>query len=186
MRAFIAIPLAGEARRAVASLQRDLGVAGADVRWTAPDALHVTLKFLGDIDDAGCAGARALLERVAARTPGFTMRLQGAGAFPEAGPPRIVWAGIADGRDEVAGLADAIEREGRLIGWPAEARRFRAHVTIGRVKTARAVGALRRQLDSSEWAGSAAWPVAGVVLYESRLGAERARYTPVATVPLAG
>ena len=95
MRTFIAIPLPAPCRAMLEDIQRNLRPFGADVRWTAIASIHLTLKFLGEIDGS-------LLPRLAsalhehARTPAFDLRIRGLGGFPDLQKPRVIWCGSKD------------------------------------------------------------------------------------------
>jgi 2'-5' RNA ligase len=107
------------------------------VKWVRPDGIHLTLKFLGDVDDAQEPVLRAALARAASggggepRERGVTLQVAGFGVFPDFHRPRVVWAGVApDPALEL--LQDGVERAFAPLGFPTEARAFRPHVTLGR------------------------------------------------------
>src|SRR3990167_4334870 len=110
MRAFIGISLPDAVRSSLASLQRQLSESGADVKWVEPANLHVTLKFLDEITDDQRRMAEALLGRVAQREHAFTLALGRVGAFPSTSLPRVLWVGLAEGRDAAMRIAQAIEQ----------------------------------------------------------------------------
>lgn len=104
------------------------------VKWVQPEGLHLTLKFLGDVDDATEDVVRAALVRAAGGGPtprAVTLSLQGFGVFPDAGRPRVFWAGI-DAESALELLQHRVERELEPLGFPLEGRPFRPHVTLGR------------------------------------------------------
>jgi len=211
IRAFFAIELGESARRAAADLARWLreGPGGDGVRWVRPEALHVTLRFLGDIDPAraGALASRARLE-VAALRP-FVLHLGPAELFPTPRRPRVVALGLEPAAP-LEELAGAVERAVVAEGFAPEERGFRAHLTLGRVQTARpqqAKRAARRSRAECLTAGSspavssqdrrfpsvAAAPlpteefaVEEAVLFRSELSPAGSRYTPLERIPLAG
>ena len=107
MRAFVALPVSPAVREAAARLQEELRKTGADVGWTRPDQMHLTVKFLGEIDPAQAAG---LAERLKASLPRRPLDLEyaGLGRFP-----KVIWAGV---KGEVAPLADVVEKAAEEIG----------------------------------------------------------------------
>ena len=186
MRAFIAIALPAEVREALGRLQQDLAASRADVKWVAPDHLHVTLKFLGEITDAQREGMETLLRRIAGQEEPFLLSAHTLGAFPSAAAPRVLWVGLADGRERVQRLAEAIERDGAALSFAKEDHPFAAHVTIGRVRASRHRQQLARCLTDTAWQPPAPWRVTSLTLYQSVLGSGGPRYTVLADVPLTG
>lgn len=136
VRAFIGIDINEAVRRKLVAAQEQLAATGAGLKLVEPPNIHVTMKFLGEVSDDRIAPISEALERAAAGTKQFDIRVKGIGVFPNLGYIRVVWAGVADGRDEVTSLQQKIERELQPLGFRAE-RDFVPHLTIARVKTAR-------------------------------------------------
>ena len=180
MRAFIGIWLPDEARRAVAHLQNELAASQADVKWVDPPLLHLTLKFLDEISETQRVAVEQLLFRIAHEEPSFQLELKGVGAFPSSRAPRVVWAGIEEGKAAVTRIAEAIEREGAAISLRKEERPFSAHLTIGRVRSLRGRSALAQQLETIRWEPPAPWRVSSLTLYQSVLSSSGPTYTALA------
>jgi 2'-5' RNA ligase len=126
----------------------------------------------------------AATEAAARSAAPFTVRLAGAGAFPGADRPRVVWLGIVEGSPELAALAAILGDELAGRGWERDERPFRAHLTLGR---ADGVQGARRAVDALAGAAAtldAAWTVDRLVVYQSELGRGPARYRPLATAAL--
>ena len=185
MRAFIALALPEEVREALGRLQQDLVASRADVKWVEPDHLHVTMKFLGEITEDQRHAVEAMLRRLAEREAPFLLGVQVLGAFPSATAPRVLWVGLADGRERVQRMAEVIEREGAALSFVREDRPFAAHVTLGRVRSSRHRQQLARALLNTTWQPPAPWRVASITLYQSVLGSVGPRYTVLADVPFA-
>lgn len=185
MRAFIALALPEEVREALGRLQQDLAASRADVKWVEPHHLHVTMKFLGEITEEQRHAVEAMLRRLAEREAPFLLGVQALGAFPSADAPRVLWVGLADGRERVQRMAEAIEREGAALSFVREDRPFAAHVTIGRVRSTSHRQQLARALLETTWQPPAPWRVTSLTLYQSVLGSGGPRYTVLADVPLA-
>lgn len=101
------------------------------VKWVRPEALHLTLKFLGDVEDAREPELRTALAQAATGAPGVTVHIEGFGVFPDFRRPRIVWVGVEpDPALEL--LQHRVEQVFAPLGFPTEARPFRPHVTLGR------------------------------------------------------
>ncbi len=140
MRAFVAILLDDATRAALARLPRPAPPRGVQVRWVAERNLHLTLKFLGEVEEERIPAVAAALRAASVQAKPFTMEVAGTGAFPERGAPRVLWAGC-DGGTALVALAAAVEQGLERIGFERERRPFSAHVTLARV-TGRAPGPL--------------------------------------------
>jgi 2'-5' RNA ligase len=136
MRAFIAIDISSEIKDALGRIESHLKYAGADVKWVDPDIIHLTLKFLGEIDDKKAEEVKAALDAAADSMEPFELGLKDIGAFPDMDNPRVIWVGLGKGSSEVSSLAAHLEEELSRIGFAKEVRPFSPHLTIGRVKSA--------------------------------------------------
>ena len=136
IRTFVAIELTDVLHHALSDAQAQFkrDRAARSVRWVAPENIHITLKFLGDVDaDRMPALQRALTDACAGSAP-FTLTIGGAGAFPNPRHPNVVWIG-ARGQTEIAAqLAQKIDEACFALGFPREERPFSPHLTLGRVK----------------------------------------------------
>ncbi len=188
MRCFVAIDLPDDVRRALEAAQATLRAAAprADVRWVSAAAMHLTLKFLGDVSPEHCASVQAAIAGVTAGTPPIPLHASGLGVFPGPARPRVIWAGLAGGLGELGALAAAVERALAPLGFPPEQRPFRGHVTLGRVRSPRGFAPLERALGGAPGAAFGRWSVTEVVLYRSHLGPAGSRYEALAHLPLAG
>jgi 2'-5' RNA ligase len=184
MRAFLGIGLPELVREKVAALQQELAASGADVNWVAPAHLHVTLKFLDEITEAQRQAIEERMGLLARQEAVFGLGLEQIGAFPSVSAPRVIWIGLAEGKERVAHLARVIEEETVALQLRMEPRPFAAHLTIGRVRSARHQSALVQRLRDVAWRPPAAWQVVSLTLYHSVLGAAGPRYTVVTEFPL--
>ena len=189
-RAFVAVLLDEQTRRAVAAQIDRLRPLSRVVAWVPPHNLHLTLRFLGDQTEEQLAEVVPALEEAASGVPTFTLSLKGLGAFPGLDHPRTLWVGVSGGVQDVqrlqARVAEALERR----GVPIEARAWQAHVTIGRITDDnRGRGEGMPELRSAVMRGAtvpfSSMPVASIALMRSDLYASGARYTGIASVPLA-
>ncbi|MGH9041430.1 MAG: RNA 2',3'-cyclic phosphodiesterase [Acidimicrobiia bacterium] len=151
-------------------------------RWAGRDQWHVTLQFLGPL--ATVAPVVEALTGAVAGLPPFTFRLGGSGAFPKPGRARVVWIGAAEGASAMAGLAGSVTGALAPLGCGAEARPFRSHLTVARMRDPDDVTPVLGAL-GSEPVGEA-WTVAEVVLYQSHLSPSGSRYSVLAQLPLPG
>jgi len=136
MRAFIAIELPQETKNALARLQDQLKKAGADVKWVAPQNIHLTLKFLGEITDEQFQKISLILDAIAKENPPYNIRINELGAFPKIEQLRVIWVGIDSGDKETKKIAKALDEKIQKLGIPKEDRAFSSHITIGRTRSA--------------------------------------------------
>lgn len=137
IRTFIAVELPAEVRGRAARLQQTLAESGAGVRWVAKDNIHLTMKFLGEVEDVQIPAVCRAVQQVAAANPAFEVELSGVGAFPSAARPRTLWVGIDGGAAELIALHERLDAALAELGYRPEERRFSPHVTIGRLRNSR-------------------------------------------------
>jgi 2'-5' RNA ligase len=154
-RTFIAVELSAAIRNQVVALQQTLGRTGANVKWVEPENLHVSLVFLGEVDDRELPQVCRVVQEVAAGEPPFALRVAGVGAFPNPRHPKVVWAGITDGADALQHLHQSLEANLLALGcYRQEERGYTPHVTLGRVKGERDGMALAPELSKRlSWDG---------------------------------
>ena len=186
LRLFIALPAPPAVQQAAGQVIAGLRGAG-DVRWVTPERLHLTLKFLGATPAEKVEGISAALAEKANAFSSFMVYLGGAGAFPGSRRPQTLWMGVeGEGTATLARLADEIDRAVHRFGFDREKRAFRAHLTIGRVRSQRGLRELSARLGALE-SGSAEpvpWPVEEFHLVQSILRPDGPAYTPLAHFPL--
>lgn len=135
MRTFIAISLPKEIKELLSRLQEKLKASQADVKWVSPENIHLTLKFLGEIDDKELNKVSGILEDITKDKNSFYMRIASVGAFPKTNSPRVIWVGIDKGDEETKEIARELEEKITPLGIPKEDRPFTSHLTIGRTKS---------------------------------------------------
>jgi 2'-5' RNA ligase len=188
VRCFIALDLPDVVRGALDVAQAELRAAApqADVRWVTGAAIHLTLKFLGEVADERLGEVRAALERVTAATAPIGLNCAGLGVFPGPSRPRVIWAGVTMGLRELGLLARAVEAVLEPLGFPPERRPYRGHATLGRVRSPRGIGRLMRALERLDGVEFGRWTASQVVLYRSHLRRTGSIYEPLVRLPLAG
>jgi 2'-5' RNA ligase len=181
MRAFIAIELPESVRKALRRERARFREVCPDARWTRPEGIHLTLKFLGEISiqqEAQVKTALAQLERFEK----FPVRAQGFGFFPDARRPRVFWAGL-DAPPDLARLAAQVESAMAPIGFPPENRAFRPHLTLARFKVPRPQPKLEALVAMQDNPLLGEFEVSEFFLWESRLLPGGAEYHKVARFP---
>ncbi len=134
MRTFIAVPLPPECRQMLEQIQAKLRSSGADVRWVSVSSIHLTLKFLGEIDPAAVGPLAGALRTASASHTCFTLRIHGVGAFPNVRSPKVVWCGVDGEIQRLQQLRAAVEQTCTELKFPPEERDFHPHLTLGRVQ----------------------------------------------------
>jgi RNA 2',3'-cyclic 3'-phosphodiesterase len=181
LRVFIALELPSQVQNALyerASALHKTSPSGA-VRWVAADAMHLTLKFLGDTPQAQIPAINAAVETALAGLEPLTLAAQGIGCFPDLSHPKVVWAGLEGDLSELKTLRDRIEMYVSPLGYPTEKRPFRPHLTLGRVKDEdKAVGEAVQKAQS-QIGEIANWQSRHVSVIQSRLTPSGAVYTPL-------
>ena len=189
LRTFIAVAIDKAIRDRAVVLQEALGRAGADVKWVEPVNMHVTLLFLGEVDDRDVpAVCRAVADCCHQHAP-FTMSVETVGCFGNPRRPRTVWIGVGQGTQEVVALHDALEETLLELGcYRREDRQFTPHITLGRVKRAEggpldALAALLAK--KAEWQGGQV-RVREVLVMSSELRSDGPTYTVLGRGKLGG
>ena len=147
IRTFVAIPIPVEIRRELAEVENDLMPARAGVKWVAEGNFHVTLKFLGHVEQERLEAIARGVEAAVAGTGSFEVELANVGAFPNISRPSVVWVGVTKGAQEMISLANRVDAEMARNGFERETRPFSAHITLGRVKSPKNRGGPPENLD---------------------------------------
>ena len=189
IRCFIAIELPAEVLRTLADLQMRLGK-GSDraAKWVVPEGIHLTLKFLGDTPAGQVAAVTDAMRRVAEQHAPLALSLAGAGCFPDAGRPRVIWAGLAGDLARLSALQDGMQSAMAGLGFVREARAFTPHLTLARMRDLAPTEDLRRlgSAVSALQVPRVALVANEVALIRSDLLPSGAVYTILARAPLAG
>ena len=179
IRTFVAICLDAELRRAISAAAERVKKLVPNVKWVAPDNLHVTLKFLGGITDKRVASVKAALDELACEFEAFDMTVAGLGVFPNPRRPRVIWVGIENGREQLVALAKAIEDRLVKAGFEKEDKPFKSHITIGRVREGKPVGDLTDAVEGAAANEIGLQRVDRIVVMESVLKPQGPEYTPL-------
>jgi 2'-5' RNA ligase len=187
-RLFFAVPIDDGAVRAIERLQSSLRerMGAAKLSYCLPSQAHVTLKFLGDVDEDRRAPLVAACEPLKKLVAPFELTLAGKGAFPDASRPRVLWTGVSKGAAELERLAHGVDAATEPLGFAREARAFFAHLTLARVKARGAEAVAARALLELPSADLATFDVRCFVLMQSTHASDGVRYLRVHTFDLEG
>jgi 2'-5' RNA ligase len=191
MRSFIALEMPPEVKEFAAGLIKELKPSGADVKWVEPMNLHLTLKFLGEVDPSATADIINALEGACAGPAAPSLGAVGCGAFPNARAPRVVWLGLTGEVAPLAALARSVEAAMEPLGFAPEGRAFKPHLTLGRVRRPRrgaeasSTAPLSRALAGLAQAAGPRFRANQVALMKSTLTKSGPIYEPLHRVTLA-
>lgn len=146
VRSFIALELTPEVQSQLGQIQSELKKADADVKWVKPEGVHLTLKFLGNVSLELIEEIKKIIEQLAKNHQAFEMKISQLGAFPTMEHPRVIWVGIEQGKEQTQKLAQDLEEHLMQLGFLKEKRSFKAHLTLGRVRSARNRNQLKKLL----------------------------------------
>lgn len=188
LRTFVAVEIDEAIRRRAAEVIGELSGTSAKVKWVEPEQMHFTLKFLGEVDIRDTAAICKAVAKAAERLAPFEIKCQGVGAFPKNDRPRTVWLGVSQGEEEMVTLHDGIDDRLAKLGHRQEHRRFRPHLTIGRVRqsTPDQIGELAAGLEQFHDFDAGEMLVREVVVFSSTLAPTGPTYTPLGTARLKG
>lgn len=182
VRAFVAVLLPDDVRARLAAAAAELRARAPGLAWVRPDNLHVTLRFLGEVEPGTLEQVREAMAVAAASAARFTVVLGGLGGFPPGRAPRVVWAGVVVGREGLGALHAALESALVARGIPGESRAFHSHVTLARARDPRGAGGLLGALGAGPAFGEIR--VAALHLMRSELSPRGSRYSVLAEAPL--
>jgi RNA 2',3'-cyclic 3'-phosphodiesterase len=183
VRTFIAVPVPDPVRATVAAFTAPLKRLDPDVKWVRPEGVHLTLKFLGDVETGRLGAVGDAVADAVADVRAFGLRLGGSGFFPNAKRPNVLWIGVASGAEDLSRLAEAVETAAAGCGFERERRPFSAHLTVGRVRSTRGIDRLASHLSGNRYE-SEPFAVETVLIMKSDLQRTGAVYSTLRTLKL--
>ncbi len=184
MRLFIAVNLTRAVRQSIRQAIDRFPVADPPWRWVADEALHITLKFLGETKEDLIPGLATHLETVCRRRECFAIRLGELGGFPSLSRPRVIFYRVEEGFEALTGLASEIDEIlGEELAIAREERSFRAHVTIARIKKP-LPRAITSEFEKMQALSNVTQTVSSVDIMRSELRREGAKYHMVKEIAL--
>jgi len=186
LRAFLAIELPGTIQKKIEEVQKDLKLSLADVRWVAPENIHLTLKFFGNIEESDIEPILESIGKPARKTLPFSLKVGGIGGFPNLKNPRVIWMGLEDRMGILVNFQGQLEKESEKTGFQSEERSFHPHLTLGRMKSNRGRSELVGRMERLKEEVFGDFQVEKVVLFKSDLTPVGPIYTPLREVRLGG
>jgi 2'-5' RNA ligase len=169
MRTFIAIEFDQAILRRLESLQNRLEPHCPKMKWADPSKIHLTLKFLGEINDSQMTAVSQALDQLAGQCQPFDIAVENLGTFKPAGPLSVVWVGIQDPSNRLAECQDRCEQLLEPLGFPPEKRRFSPHLTIARNRLPKNSRQIRAALDAEPPFQAGVQTVTSLTFYRSTL-----------------
>jgi 2'-5' RNA ligase len=177
MRLFVAVEISDEVRRSLAAAQSRLRRTPARVGWVAPENIHLTLAFLGDVGADRIASLAAALDGVGREFAPFGYTVAGLGCFGSRRAPRVLWAGVSHGAEDLVRLQAQTAVALRALDVRLEDRPFSPHLTIGRVRSSRGAERLGPLLEAGAGEVFGTVDVARLLLMRSELRPQGPVYT---------
>jgi 2'-5' RNA ligase len=181
VRTFIAIELPPDVKTVIADFQNKLKKHRPDVSWIKPENMHLTLKFLGEVEENKINEIHSSLQRVCAHFDEFEARVKDSGGFPNLKNPRVLWVGLEDNFEKFKKLQKEIETVCGRLGFGKEEKNYLPHITIGRVKSPKFMYWVARELEDTNLE-AVTFPVNEVVGMRSILKSTGAVYNKLFTV----
>ena len=169
MRTFIAIELPEGVQSALEELKGRLRDSGVRASWVKAGNIHLTLRFLGEIDEGQAGRIIDVLEGACGTVHPFVLHVRGAGAFPNSRRPSVLWVGCDPLDGPLACVQEAAEAAARAVGLAPEGKAFRPHLTVGRVKDWRSAGPVWEGLEREREFDAGEFEASSVALFKSRL-----------------
>jgi 2'-5' RNA ligase len=183
-RSFFAAELNAEIAAGVRRIQGALTEQSTGVRWVRPEGIHLTLKFLGEVDPDLIEGiVRKAAELVQGLGP-FTVGIRGGGGFPSAKNPRVIWIGVEDPSGMLTQLQARVEAGMEELGFMKEGRTYTPHLTVGRLRSGKGRGTVAQALEAIRASDLGSMEVREVILFRSLLKPTGAEYTKLGSFPL--
>jgi RNA 2',3'-cyclic 3'-phosphodiesterase len=184
IRTFIGVDIGKTIRERAVALQENLARTSPEVKWVESENLHVTLLFLGEVEDREVARVCKIVAHCAQNEKAFPITVATVGCFPNPRRPRIVWIGIGEGTQSLCRIRDAMESALLELGYRCEDRRYTPHITLGRVRSDRPPdkfsAALTKQVG---WQGGDI-TVTEILIMGSELTPQGPKYTVLGRAPL--
>ncbi len=183
MRTFIAVDIPDDAKMALDELCAGFRRSGCRVSWVRAKNLHLTVKFIGELDPERIPELSAALKEAIKGHGKQLVSLQGLGGFPNTGKPRVLWVGAEQGKDWFVELAKKIDKACAKLGVKREKKKPSPHLTIGRVRDLRDWHKLEESFNDASF-GYPAFEVGNITIYKSDLSPRGAEYTVIEKISL--
>ena len=175
-RTFIAIEIDGINKKILSDVISSLKKSDTNIKWITQDQMHLTLKFLGNVEENTIKNISDAIKSIATNYKKFNLSFSKIGAFPNTKQPRVIWIGIEKGKNELKILNEKIEAECEKLGFEKEKREYRPHLTLGRVKSLKNITNLTNIIDETNFDPQGNVKINKLTLFKSTLTPKGAIY----------
>ncbi len=184
MRTFIAIDLDEGIKKTISEFIRELDRSDRHIKWIKPPGMHLTLKFMGDINEEKKAEVESVLKKIADRHRPFPLGFKGTGTFPPGKKyPRVLWIGIKENKPLLE-IQSRLENELERLQYSREQRKYHPHLTLGRVKIPYHIESVLSLLEKNKERDFGDMTVNRITLFLSTLKPTGAEYTKLSEFEL--
>jgi RNA 2',3'-cyclic 3'-phosphodiesterase len=187
IRAFLAIEPPEDILQKISGLQDKLRreISGR-ISWTRPQGQHLTLKFFGDISKEAVNNICDVVQKRIVAEQKLNLKIEKLGVFPDARRPRVIWCGVTGDVEKLITLQKKLDNDFAAIGFPAEDRSFKAHLTLARIKDSRDMRGMDEALQKYSTFTAGEFICRELFLFQSKLSPQGAVYTKLAKFALSG
>ncbi len=179
IRAFLALDLPENVSRFLDDISSQLKKSRADVRWVNPTSIHLTLKFLGNVNRSRIQDIENVMSPIFAIQRELELKISGIGAFPNMSQPRVIWVGVSDPSGRLVKVVSSIEKAFNDLGFDPESRPFNPHLTLGRTRSNNGKERLVDLIESMRPNAGISFVADRAILFQSVLGPAGPRYNVV-------
>ena len=183
-RSFIAVELSTEIAEGVRGIQKGLRERTGGVSWVRPEGIHLTLKFLGDVDPGRIEGIAGKAEACVKGRGPFFIGIRGCGGFPNPRNPRVIWIGVEDPAGFLKEIQARLEQGMEEMDFTREERAYTPHLTIGRLRSGKGKGDVSQALEAMKGCDLGSMEVREICLFRSQLKPTGAEYTKLKVISL--
>lgn len=177
IRAFIAVEIDLQTKQKISNLVSSLEKSNADVKWITKEQMHLTLKFLGNVEQSKIQEISNVLKSIADNFKPFSISLSNIGGFPNLDHPRVIWVAINKNAGILKNIAEKIDLELEKSGLKKDSREFKSHLTLGRVRSSKNMAALIKLIKETAFSSENDFNITKLILFRSALTPKGATYT---------
>lgn len=186
IRAFIAVEIYDQAKQKISGLISNLKKSDTDLKWITEDQMHITLKFLGNVDKNAIQGISEEISNISSTFNSFRINFYKIGAFPDLKHPNVLWLGIDKGASDLKMLNKKIENALGKLGFKVENREFKPHLTLARIKSLKNISNLTKLVEEMDFNSWDDLEINKLALYQSSLTPKGAIHTIITEKYLMG
>ena len=184
IRSFIAIELSSLIKSKIEEIQNKLKSSTSSVRWVRPEGIHLTLKFLGNIEEEKISEISDVVTQCTSDITSFPLTVRTLGSFPNEKNPKVIWVAASDDSGNLSKLQQTLENRLSRVGFKVEKRTFSPHLTLGRLKSPKGKRELINNLADYKQLECGTFKAQEVCLFKSELKPSGAIYTKLKVFPL--